>query len=61
MKLIYTNSMHPVMQRELEDIVSTHLYENTDLDDDEAEKMAEQIVILLVQKLVPNMVMEQIQ
>lgn len=58
MKLSYTSAMNPVIQKQVEDLVSSYLFENTALDDDETQMLAEQIVILVAQRLAPQMVME---
>jgi hypothetical protein len=57
-KFAYTGSMNPVMKEHVERAVEAFLFENTVVDSDDCEVLAEQLVILVASFLAPNLVMK---
>jgi hypothetical protein len=57
-KFAYTGAMNPVMKEYVEKAVEAFLFENTVVDSDDCEVLAEQLVVLVASFLAPNLVVK---
>jgi hypothetical protein len=57
-KFAYTNAISLDERISLEEDVASYLFENSSLDEDEAQEVSQEITILVVSRVAPHLVVE---